>query len=362
MDSRELCASPRAPDASAIREAARRWDAIAKPLGSLGFLEDAVIKIAGLTGRPDVDVSKRCVIVMCADNGVVRQGISQSGGEVTMIVAENLTRGRTCVCRMAAAAGADVIPVDMGMLSRPSFGGMIDCHVADGTRDFSEGAAMTREEARTAISHGVELARMCAERGYGLIATGEMGIGNTTTSSAMASVLLGAPPESVTGRGAGLSDASLLRKIEVIRRAIEVNKPDGGDALDVLSKLGGFDIAGMTGVFLGGAAYGIPVLIDGFISAVSALTAERMSPGAVSAMLPSHRSGEQGCAAALKALGLTAPIDAGMRLGEGTGAVAAMSLLDMALAVYGESSSFSDIGMRAYEPLSPAPREGAFER
>jgi nicotinate-nucleotide--dimethylbenzimidazole phosphoribosyltransferase len=334
-----------------VREASRRWDAVAKPLGSLGLLEELVVKIAGLTGSADVDVGKRAVVVLCADNGVVREGISQSGSEVTMIVAENLTRGLTSVCRMASVARADVIPVDMGMLSRPPFGGLIDCHVADGTKNIAEGAAMTRAEAESALARGVGLVRLCAERDYSLIATGEMGIGNTTTSSAIASVLLGIPPESATGRGAGLSDVALIHKIDVIKRAIAVNRPDPLDALDVLRKLGGFDIAGLAGVFLGGAIYRIPVLIDGLISAVGALIAERLRPGAVCAMLPSHRSGESVCGAILGALGLTPVIDAGMRLGEGTGAVAAIPLLDMALSVYHGSSSFSDIGIEAYKPL-----------
>ncbi|MDR1217516.1 MAG: nicotinate-nucleotide--dimethylbenzimidazole phosphoribosyltransferase [Oscillospiraceae bacterium] len=347
----ELIAGIRPPDAGAARAAARRWDNIAKPLGSLGLLEEFVIKIAGLTGDANVSIDKRAVAVLCADNGVVCEGISQSGSEVTMIVAGNLTRGMTSVCRMAAAAGVDVIPVDMGMAERPEFDGLIDCHVADGTRNIAAGPAMTRAQAEAAILHGAELARLCAQRGYKLIATGEMGIGNTTTSSAMASVLLGVPPESVTGRGAGLSDGALERKIEVVKRAIAVNKPRADDALDVLCKLGGFDIAGMAGIFLGGARYRVPVLIDGFISSVSALTAARICPGAVCAMLPSHKSGERACGAVLDALGLKPLIDAGMRLGEGTGAVAAIPLLDMALCVYRGSSSFSDIGMEAYEKL-----------
>ncbi|MDR1590248.1 MAG: nicotinate-nucleotide--dimethylbenzimidazole phosphoribosyltransferase [Oscillospiraceae bacterium] len=342
-------AAVRPADEDAMREARRRWDSVAKPLGSLGLLEDFVVKIAGLTGSADVDIGKRAVVVLCADNGVVKEGVSQSGGEVTMLVAENLTRGLTSVCRMAAVAGADVIPVDMGMLSRPLFDGLIDCHVADGTKNIAEGPAMTRAEAESAVTRGVGLARLCRERGYRLIATGEMGIGNTTTSSAIASVLLGVPPVSVTGRGAGLPDAALIHKIVVVERAIAVNRPDPGDALDVLGKLGGFDIAGLAGVFLGGAIYRVPVLIDGLISAVGALIAARLCPGASCAMLPSHRSGESACGAVLSALGLTPVIDAGMRLGEGTGAVAAIPLLDMALSVYHGSSSFSDIGIEPYE-------------
>ncbi|MDR2356527.1 MAG: nicotinate-nucleotide--dimethylbenzimidazole phosphoribosyltransferase [Oscillospiraceae bacterium] len=341
----------RPPDEDAARESERRWNTVAKPLGGLGLLEGLVIKIAGLTGSADVDISRRAVLVLCADNGVVREGVSQSGSEVTMIVAGNLTRGLTSVCRMASVAGADVIPVDMGMATRPSFDGLVDCRVSDGTKNIAEGPAMTRAEAECAVARGVGLARVCAERGYKLIATGEMGIGNTTTSGAIISVMLGIPPESAAGRGAGLSDDALAHKIEIVRRAIAVNEPDPLDPLDVLHKLGGFDIAGLAGVFLGGAIYRIPVLIDGLISAAGALIAERLRPGASCAMLPSHRSGERASGAVLSALGLAPVIDAGMRLGEGTGAVAAIPLLDMALAVYNGSSSFSDIGIDAYTPF-----------
>ncbi|MDR2665124.1 MAG: nicotinate-nucleotide--dimethylbenzimidazole phosphoribosyltransferase [Oscillospiraceae bacterium] len=338
------------PDECAAAEARARWDSVAKPLGSLGLLEDAVVKIAALTGSSDVRIDNRALFVLCADNGVVSEGVSQSGSEVTMIVAENLTRGDTAVCRMAAVARADVIPVDMGMASRPSFGGLVDRRVGDGTQNIALGPAMTRDQACEAIVHGVELARRARGSGRRLLATGEMGIGNTTTSSAVAAVLMGLPAESVTGRGSGLGDGALYRKIAVIKRAIALNRPDPDDALDVLAKLGGFDIAGMAGLFLGGAIYKIPVLIDGFISSCAALAASRLMPSSTCAMLSSHVSGEPAGGAVLKALGLRPLINAGMRLGEGTGAIAAIPLLDMALAVYHGSSSFSDIGMDAYRP------------
>lgn len=338
-------------DGEALRKAQARWDGIAKPLGSLGLLEKAVSKIAGLTGSADVALEKRAVLVLCADNGVVREGVSQSTSAVTMAVAENLTRGNTSVCRMAAAARAEVIPVDMGMAERPAFPGLVDLRMGPGTGNIAAGPAMSRETAVRALEAGITLARRCAEQGYSILCTGEMGIGNTTTSSAVAAVLTGTAVPAVTGRGSGLTDAGLARKIAVIEQAIAVNAPDPGDALDVLAKLGGFDIAGMAGIFLGGALCRVPVVIDGFISSVAALVAARLCPRSVCAMLPSHRSGEPAGALVLDALEFRPLISAEMRLGEGTGAVALLPLLDLALAVYHGSSAFADIGVDAYQPL-----------
>ena len=334
---------------SAAEASRRQWDNIAKPLGSLGALEDVIVKIAGLIGTPNVRLKKRAVLVLCADNGVVCEGVSQSDSGVTMLVAENLTKKMTSVCRMAAVANADVIPVDMGMATLPSFPGLIDKRTSFGTGNIFKEPAMTTAQAEMAIDAGISLVEDCKKQGYSILATGEMGIANTTTSSAMASVLLGVPVINVTGRGSGLSDTSLLRKIEVIETAINVNKPNAADAVDVLAKLGGFDIAGMTGVFIGGAIHNIPVLIDGFISSVAALTASLICRGARDAMIASHVSSEPAGKMMLEKLEFAPLITAGMRLGEGTGAVAALPLLDMALAVYHGSSSFSDIGMDAYE-------------
>jgi len=333
-------------DKAAMENATRRWNSIAKPIGSLGVLEDSVIKLAGITGSADVRLDKRAVIVLCADNGVLAQGVAQTPGEITAAMAGFIARRRSSVCIMAKKAGADVISVDMGMFRRMHEENLIDRHIADGTRDMTQGAAMTREQAEQAINTGIEMARDCSERGYQILATGEMGIGNTTTSSAVASVLLGRSADEVTGRGAGLSDDGLVRKVSAIKRAIEINSPDPSDALDVVSKVGGFDIAGLCGVFLGGAIYRVPVLIDGFISAVAALTATRLCPRSIDYMLPSHVSAEPGSVLAMEALGLKPVIHAGMRLGEGTGAVAMLPIIDMALAVYHDLITFADIGMQ----------------
>ena len=266
------------PANEAARAAAHaHWASLAKPLGGLGRLETMLEDAAALTGSAEFDLSRRAVVVLCADNGVVAQGVSQTGQEVTRAVAENLAMRRTSVCQMARAAHCDVVPVDMGMAGEP-VPGVRNCRIAAGTMDFTAGPAMSRAEAVQAIEEGIALARELAEDGYRLIATGEMGIGNTTTSSAVAAVLLGQPVELMTGRGAGLSDEGFARKVDAICRGILKNEPDPEDPLDVLSKLGGFDIAGLCGIFLGGALAGVPVLADGFISGVAALCAVRLCP------------------------------------------------------------------------------------
>ena len=338
-------------DEAARAEAARRWAACAKPLGSLGLLETALEDIAALTGSADIALAPREVLVFCADNGVVAQGVSQSDSSVTRIVTRNLAARKTSVCQMAAAARCGVVPVDMGVEDLPPTPGVLDRRIANGTADITQGPAMSREQAARAILAGMELVRRRKEAGVRLLATGEMGIGNTTPASAVACVLLGQPVETMTGRGAGLSDEGLRRKKAAITKALALNAPDPADPLGVLAAVGGFDIAGMCGAFLGGALYEVPVLADGVISAVAALLAVRLCPAAAKAVVASHVSAEPAGALLLAALGKKPLITAEMRLGEGTGAVAAMPLLDMALAVYGGCYTFAESGIEAYVPL-----------
>ena len=335
-------------DEAAFAAARDRWNSVAKPIGSLGELELMVEKIAGLTGSADVDIRKRAVVVLCADNGVVAQGVSQSGPEITTLIAGSVARGISSVCKMAQTAGADTFSVDMGMLQGSDVPGVIDRHIARGTGDITVGPAMTRDQALAAIHVGIDLVGDFKARGYRALATGEMGIGNTTTSSAMAAVLLGLPVDVVTGRGAGLSDAGLVRKRAAIARAIEVNAPDPDDVLDVLAKLGGFDIAGLVGMFVGGAVHRVPIVIDGYISALAAFTASRLCPECTCAMLASHISAEPAAHMLLEEVGQDAVIHAGMRLGEGTGAVLLFPMLDAALALY-NGTTFEQTGMEAYE-------------
>lgn len=337
------------PDEAARAAAHAHWAGLAKPLGGLGALETLLEDAAALTGSAALDVSRRAVLVLCSDNGVVAQGVSQTDQSVTRAVAENLAARRTSVCQMARTAHCDVVPVDMGMAGDP-VPGVADCRIAAGTADFTQGPAMTRAQAVEAVGRGIRLVQEQKAAGVQLLATGEMGIGNTTTSSAVAAVLLGQPVERMSGRGAGLSDEGLARKVDAICRGILRNKPDPTDPLDVLAKLGGFDLAGLCGVFLGGALEGVPVVMDGFISGVAALCAVRLCPAAAKAVFASHCSSEPAARLVLDALGKAPLLTAGLHLGEGTGAVASIPLWDMALAVYEGCYSFAEGGIVPYTP------------
>ena len=337
------------PDEAARAAAHAHWAGLAKPLGGLGALETLLEDAAALTGSAALDVSRRAVLVLCSDNGVVAHGVSQTDQSVTRAVAENLAARRTSVCQMARTAHCDVVPVDMGMAGDP-VPGVADCRIAAGTADFTQGPAMTRAQAVEAVGRGIRLVQEQKAAGVQLLATGEMGIGNTTTSSAVAVVLLGQPVERMTGRGAGLSDEGLARKVDAICRGILRNEPDPTDPLDVLAKLGGFDLAGLCGVFLGGALEGVPVVMDGFISGVAALCAVRLCPAAAKAVFASHCSSEPAARLVLDALGKAPLLTAGLHLGEGTGAVASLPLWDMALAVYDQCYSFAEGGITPYTP------------
>ena len=338
-------------DQTAMEAARARWDSIAKPLRGLGKLEDLLVQAAGAAGDPELDFSRKGAAVFCADNGVVAQGVTQTGQEVTLSVARAMGAGSSSVCRMARVAGAEVFPVDVGMLPHPPVSGLLDRAVmVGGTRDMTRGPAMSRAEGEAALSVGFTLAEELWERGFRLLAAGEMGIGNTTTTAAAACALLGLSPEEAVGRGAGLSDAGLARKRRAVETALAVNRPDPGDPMDVLCKVGGLDIAAMTGFYLGCAARNLPVILDGAISAAAGLLAVWLCPNAGKALLPSHRPSEPCGQRLLEALGLDPLLDGGFHLGEGTGAVALMPLLDMALAVYRDMTTFGGMGIGAYRP------------
>lgn len=336
------------PDNGAKIKAAERWNNVAKPLHSLGLLEDAAIKIAGITGSENVEINKRCVAVMCADHGVVSEGVTQTGSGVTAIVAEAMARGTSNINCIANCFNAAVIPIDVGINSEIEIEGLLNKKIARGTKNIAKGAAMTVLQAEKAISVGMDFVRECKKNGFKIIVTGEMGIGNTTASSALAAVLLGLSAPEVTGVGAGLDEAGLRRKIASVERAIDVNKPEKNKPVELLAKLGGFDIGGMTGLFLGGAVYKIPVVIDGFISAVSAAIACEINSLAREFMLCSHVSGEPAAAKILEYIGLEPIIKAKMRLGEGTGGVMLLPLLDGALAVYNSAHKFDELPMERY--------------
>ncbi|WP_106060325.1 nicotinate-nucleotide--dimethylbenzimidazole phosphoribosyltransferase [Clostridium vincentii] len=344
-----------------MKECIERWDGIAKPLRSLGTLEEAVVKIAGITENINVNIDKKALIIMCADNGVVKENITQTGSEVTAIVAENFTKRKATVSIMAGVSKTDVFTVDIG-IERDMENSLdineevlpfriLNRKISYGTRNLYLEPAMTQEQTIAAIEVGINLVKELKKKNYNIIATGEMGIGNTTTSSAITSVLLNEPVELVTGKGAGLSSSGLERKIHVIKESIKLNKPKVEDPIDVLSKVGGLDIAGLVGVFIGGATFKIPIVIDGFISAVAALIAIRLEPLVIGYILPSHVSKEPAGEMVLNKLGLTPFINCGMFLGEGTGAIAVFPILEMACNVYRDMSTFSEIHVEEYKQL-----------
>jgi len=279
----------------------------------------------------------------------VEEGISQSGKEVTLAVAKSMAQKQSSVCKMAQALGAVTIPVDIGIDSREVTDGVRNKKIRCGTRNFRKEPAMTQEEVVKAIAVGMELAAECKDAGYQMIATGEMGIGNTTTSSAVVAALLGCEADLVTGRGAGLNDEGLRKKREVIQESIEKYDLRHKSAFEILRTVGGLDIAGLAGVCIGGAVCRIPVVLDGFISMAAALTAERLFPGVKEYLIPSHKGKEPAVVLLMKALEMNPVIDADMALGEGTGAVMMFALLDMAMSVYREKTGFSDIEVEQYE-------------
>lgn len=336
-------------DKRAMEEAGQRWNSIAKPLHSLGKLETDVIKIAGITGNAEFSIEKRALLVMCADNGIVEEGVTQTGQEVTAIVAENFLTGNTSAAIMCRQAKVDLFPYDIGMITDTK---VPKCKIRYGTNNFRKEPAMTREEALQAIKTGMQIVKEKKKEGYQLLCIGEMGIGNTTTSSAVATVLLDRKPKELTGRGAGLHDAGLQKKIQVIEEAIGKWKPEKTDPVDILSKVGGLDLAAMAGVCLGGAVEHIPIVLDGFISDVAALLAVRMCPAVKDVLLVSHLSKEPGARLVLEELHASTGMHLGMCLGEGTGAVAYLPVLDLGLSVYHEMSTFGENQIEDYKDYS----------
>ncbi|MCY9588828.1 nicotinate-nucleotide--dimethylbenzimidazole phosphoribosyltransferase [Paenibacillus chitinolyticus] len=320
-------------------------DNLTKPPGSLGKLEDMARQLAGITGEVMPDMSRKAIVVMAADHGVCEEGVSAFPQEVTRQMVMNFLQGGAAVNVLARHAGAEVVCVDIGVNADLEHPDLLSRKVRKGTANMAREAAMTREEALQAIRVGIEVADGLAGRGVRVLATGEMGIGNTTASSALLSVLGGIAVEEAVGRGTGIDDARWLHKQEVVRRAIEVNKPDADDALDVLAKVGGLEIAGLTGVILGAAKNACPVVIDGFISSAAALVASRLAPESQPYMIASHQSHEQGHGRMLEAVGLGPMLHMDMRLGEGTGAALCFTLMDAAGKIMREMASFESAGV-----------------
>lgn len=346
MTYKETLDSIQEADPAIFKECMSRWNSVAKPLHSLGLLEGLIAKIGAAQGTVHPEIKKRRVLVFCADNGVVAEGVTQSASAVTTAVACSMAAGSSNVNVFAREAGAEVAVYDVGMID--DVPGLVQCKVCRGTGDLAKEPAMTAAQTIAAIEAGIHAAENAKNEGCTLLVTGEMGIGNTTTAAAVLSVLTGAEPEAVCGRGSGLSDAGLQRKIEVVKKGIAINRPAPDDPIDVLSKVGGADIAAMCGVILAAPKLKLPVVLDGLISCTAAFAAARIDKHTVGYMIPSHTGREPGGRLALEALGLKAPIDAGLALGEGTGGLLLLPMLDMALELYNSSHSFTNIGIEPY--------------
>lgn len=323
-------------------EAKMRVDSLAKPLGSLGKLEEISIKLAGITGKIKNSISKKCIIIMSSDNGVVEEGVASAPQSVTLAQTINFTRGLTGVAVLAKENNTDLMVVDIGVNTDRYIPGVIDRKIRRGTHNIVKGQAMSNEECVRAINIGIEMAKKAYDEGYDIIGVGEMGIGNTTTSSAVLASLVDCNIDDVVGKGAGITKDSFIKKKWVIREAIRVNEPDKNNPIDILAKVGGFDLAGMTGVFLGAAYYKIPVVIDGFISAVAALTATRMNHNVRDYLISSHCSKEIGYKIAMNELNLEPMLNLDMRLGEGSGCPIAFSVVQYSCAMMNNMATFEE--------------------
>lgn len=329
-------------DQDAMNEARHRQAQLAKPPGSLGRLEDLSVQLAGITGQLHNRVKRQHLLVFAADNGVVEEGVSSAPQSVTLKQTINLTRHKTGASTLCRHFGCGITVCDVGVNADITEPKVLNRKIAYGTNNIAKGPAMTRQQVIRAILTGLELA---TQTDADVLGVGEMGIGNTTTSSAILAVLLDADVEAVTGRGGGITDAGFLKKKQVIQTAISVNRPDPKDTLDVMAKLGGFDIAAMCGAFIGAAVTRRPVVIDGFISAVAALCACRLCPEVRGYLIPSHASYEIGYKLAMDAMELEPLFLLGMRLGEGSGCPLAFQILDAACAILNDMATFDQAGI-----------------
>ena len=322
------------PDSAAMLRAQQHIDGLLKPPGSLGRLESLAVQLAGMPGLKGVPhVNGKAMLVMCADHGVWDEGVAVSPKVVTAIQAANMTRGTTGVCVLAAQAGAKVHVIDVGIDAEP-IPGVVNMRVARGCGNIAEGPAMSRSQAEELLLEVIRYTHELAKDGVTLFGVGELGMANTTPAAAIVSVLTGSDAEEVVGIGANLPLSRVGNKVDVVRRAIAVNQPDRHDGVDVLAKVGGFELVGMAGVMLGAASCGLPVVLDGFLSYSAALAASQIAPQIKPYLIPSHFSAEKGARTALAHLGLDPYLNMGMRLGEGSGAALAMPIIEAACAMY----------------------------
>lgn len=336
-------------DKEAMAKARAREDDLTKPRGSLGLLEDVAVKIAAMRGtaRPRIDAGSGIVFVMAGDHGVTAEGVSLYPAEVTVQMIANILAGGAAINVLSRAAGTRVVVTDAGVAADIAEApGLYGRKIGKGTRNIAQGPAMTRDEARRAVEAGIEVFEAeYTAKPFQIAATGDLGIGNTTPSAAIAAVYTGLPPSRVVGRGTGLDDAGLARKAAVVERALATNRPDASDALDVLAKVGGFEIGAIAGTCLAAAARRIPVVVDGFISTAGALIAAGLAPASTDYMLAAHSSAEGCHPAMLGRLGLVPLLDLGLHLGEGTGSALAIPLCVAACRILDEMATFSEAGV-----------------
>lgn len=345
MDLYKILEDVKGLDEKAMNEATEKQNGLIKPFGSLGVLEEIVIKVAGITGSSSPKLDNKAVAVLCADNGVADEDVSQAPKALTNLITKAGVKGLMGINALSEHAGAKVYVYDMGVEGEMDIEGIVDKSIRKGTSNITKGPAMSRVEAEKAIMTGIEIVRDMKDKGVNILATGEMGIGNTTTSSAVSVALTGFSANNMVGRGSGVTDERLEKKRNAVRKALKINEPDPKDPVDVLAKLGGFDIAGMTGCFLGGTIYRMPIIVDGFISSAAALVASHILPVSRDFMITSHGSAEPGSRNIMAALRMNPMLDMKMRLGEGTGAALAFLIIDAAFAAYYNMGTFADIGL-----------------
>lgn len=328
-----------------VEQAHAKLDRLIKPIGSLGKLEEIAVQIAGITGRLDNQFNKKCMVVMSADNGVCEEGVSACPPAMTAIQTMNFTKGICGINVLSRHAGMDLRIVDIGINAEIHHPEVLNRKIRKGTMNICKGPAMTRDEAVRAIEVGIEIVGDLVREGYQILGTGEMGIGNTSTSSAVLTAFTGYDTEWTVGKGAGLTEEDFAKKKRCIKQALAMNRPDQNDPIDVLAKVGGLDIAGMVGCYLGAAYYRIPIIIDGFISAAAALTAFRINKLSKEYMLPSHNSAEPGFKLIMRELEMSPLLDLNLRLGEGTGCPLAIPIIEAAAKIITEMATFEEISM-----------------
>lgn len=333
------------PNEEAKKLAREKWDGLVKPMGSLGTLEEVTIKIAGMTGKITSKIDKRAIVVMCADNGVADEGVSSAPQVFTKVLTESMAKELTGVATLGKFANTDIVTVNIGVIGEINDLRIINKKIADGTKNFTKGPAMTYDEAVKAIEVGIEIGDKLYGEGYDILGTGEVGIGNTTTSAAVLSVLGDLDVDITCGKGAGLTEEQHSNKKDIIRKGIEINKPNKEDPIDVISKVGGFDIGGMCGLFLSAAKNKKPIIIDGFISSAAALCAVKLNPLVKEYIIPSHLSGEPGAKYMMDELKLKPMLNLGMRLGEGTGCTLAFNIIEAGMYTLEHMGTFEQLSL-----------------